>query len=289
MLIPFATRPAQPMYCRFTPAVADPCFSWPVSSSAPTVIRLRRDRRAASSRPATAYLLTRLIAARSSHEARLSRRCALAGDRSPACSATDQPFRDGRSLTSAFRYFPACSHVCVRAKHDRSSPIRADRSRTARPAPILAAAAALFSFVLTNNMIPGGCAHVTAISPAPLRPRSSGPDWMLPYCAAPRPALPAPGSGLGRPRPARPRRPVQGGTADLTGSFEFAGRSGSRLPGARFPVAAAGSRSLRGRHSPPSMAAPSAQQGPAPRSGRCDQDPGRRSASRRAGLSRTRG
>ena len=42
MLIPFATRPAQPMYCRFTPAVEPPCFSWPVSSSAPTVIRLRR-------------------------------------------------------------------------------------------------------------------------------------------------------------------------------------------------------------------------------------------------------
>jgi hypothetical protein len=62
---------------------------------------------------------------------------------------------------------PACSHVCVRAKHDRSGPSRTDRSRTARLAPILAAAAALFSFVLTNNMIPGGCTHVTAISPAP--------------------------------------------------------------------------------------------------------------------------
>ena len=44
-------------------------------------------------------------------------------------------------------------------------------------------------------------------------------------CAAPRPALPAPGSGLGRPRPARPRRPVPGGTADLTGSFNLAGRT----------------------------------------------------------------
>ena len=102
------------MYCRFTPDVDDPCFSWPVWSSAPTAIRRRRDRRAASSSPAAAYLLTRLIAARSSHDARLSSRCARAGDRSPACSATDHPFRDGRSLTSAFRYFPACSHVCVR-------------------------------------------------------------------------------------------------------------------------------------------------------------------------------
>lgn len=38
-------------------------------------------------------------------------------------------------------------------------------------------------------------------------------------CAAPRPALLAPGSGLGRPRPARPRRPSLGGRADLTGSL----------------------------------------------------------------------
>jgi len=149
--MPFATRPAQPMYGRFTPAVALPCFSRPVSSRAPTAIRLRRDRQAASSSPAAAYFLTWDIAAASSHEARFSSRWVLPGDRSPACPATGQPFRDGRSLASALRYFPACSHVCVRQKHDRSSPIRADLSRSARPAPILAAAAALFSFVLTNT------------------------------------------------------------------------------------------------------------------------------------------
>jgi hypothetical protein len=80
---------------------------------------------------------------------------ALAGDLSPACPPIVQPFRDGRSLASAFTYFPACSQVSVRAKHDRSSPIRADRSRTAGRAPILATAAALYSFVLTSNMIPG--------------------------------------------------------------------------------------------------------------------------------------
>ena len=150
MLIPFATRPAQPMYWRFTPAVALPCFSWPVSSSAPTVIRRRRDRRAASSSPAAAYLLTWLIAAASSHEARLSSRCDRSGVRSPACSATDQPFRDGRSLASADMYLPDCSHVCVRAKHGRSRPSRTDRSRTALRAPILAVAAAPVSFVLTS-------------------------------------------------------------------------------------------------------------------------------------------
>ena len=151
MLIPFATRPAQPMYWRFTPDVAVPCFCWPVSSSAPTVIRRRRDRRAASSSPAAAYRLTWLIAAASSHEARFSSRCALPGVRSPACSATDHPFRDGSSLASADTYLPATSHVCVRAKHDRSRPSRADRSRTALRAPILAAAAAPVSFVLTSS------------------------------------------------------------------------------------------------------------------------------------------
>jgi hypothetical protein len=151
VLIPFATRPAQPMYWRFTPDVELPCFSWPVSSSAPTVIRLRRERRAASSRPAAAYLLTWLIAAASSHEALLSSRCDLPGVLSPACSATDHPFRDGSSLTSADTYLPACSHVCVRRKQDRSRPIRADRSRTAFRAPILAAAAAPVSFVLTSS------------------------------------------------------------------------------------------------------------------------------------------
>src|ERR1051326_5421866 len=104
--MPLATRPAQPMYCRLTPAVELPCFSWPVSSSAPTVILARRQRRAAWSRPATGCLLTWLIAAISSHEARFSSRCAQSGDRSPACSATDHPFRDGSSLASAFTYFP---------------------------------------------------------------------------------------------------------------------------------------------------------------------------------------
>ena len=38
----------------FHAAVEEPCFSWPVSSSAPTVIRRRRDRRAAASSPADA-------------------------------------------------------------------------------------------------------------------------------------------------------------------------------------------------------------------------------------------
>ena len=36
-------------------------------------------------------------------------------------------------------------------------------------------------------------------------------------CAAPGPALPVPGSGLGRPRPARPRRPFRSTSADQAG------------------------------------------------------------------------
>jgi hypothetical protein len=68
---------------------------------------------------------TWLIAASSSRDARLSSRCVLPGDRSPHCSPIDQPFRDGKSLASAFRYFLAWSHVWTRAKHDRRLPIRA--------------------------------------------------------------------------------------------------------------------------------------------------------------------
>jgi hypothetical protein len=36
MLIPLATLPTQPRYCRLTPAVRPPCLTWPVSSIAPT-------------------------------------------------------------------------------------------------------------------------------------------------------------------------------------------------------------------------------------------------------------
>ncbi len=62
--MPFATRPAHPRYWRLTPAVELPCFSWPVSSSAPTRIPpCLRFRRAAPSSPATANRRTALIAA----------------------------------------------------------------------------------------------------------------------------------------------------------------------------------------------------------------------------------
>lgn len=73
------------------------------------------------------------------------------GVRSPTCSAMVHPLRLGRSPARADRYSPECWHVCVRAKHDRRLSIRADRSRSACAAPILAAAAASDSFVLTNT------------------------------------------------------------------------------------------------------------------------------------------
>jgi hypothetical protein len=76
VLTPLATRPAQPVYCRFTPAVAPPCFCRPVSPGVPAVIRLRRDRPAAASSPAAAYRLTCDIAAASSRDARFGSRCA---------------------------------------------------------------------------------------------------------------------------------------------------------------------------------------------------------------------
>jgi hypothetical protein len=79
VLIPFATRPAQPMYWRFTPAVASPPFSC----------------------PAAANLLTSLIAASASHDARFNSRWVRSGLRSPACGAIVHPFRYGSSLTSA--------------------------------------------------------------------------------------------------------------------------------------------------------------------------------------------
>ena len=136
MLIPLATLPAQPRYCRCTPAVAVPVFSWPVSSSAPiTRPRRRPPRRAASSRPATANRRTTPIAANVSHDARLSSRCVRSGARSPACSAIVQPLRFGSPLTSALTYLPACSHGSVRAKHGLSRHQQLPALPGAQPRP----------------------------------------------------------------------------------------------------------------------------------------------------------
>ena len=151
MLIPLATLPTQPRYCRFTPAVRAPALTCPVSSIAPTARPRRRPvLRAASSSPATANRRTTPIAAKVSHTARLSSRCVRSGVRSPERSAIVHPLRLRRSLITAAAYLPACSHGSVRAKHGRSSSSSSARFRRASAAPILAAAAAFGSVVLTN-------------------------------------------------------------------------------------------------------------------------------------------
>ncbi len=151
VLIPFATLPAHPRYCRLTPAVARPCLHCPVSSSAPiTRPRRRPDRAAASSSPATANRRTTPIAAKVSQAARLSSRCVRSGVRSPTCSAIVNPFRVASPLITALTYFRACTHGSTRAKHTRSSPASSARFCWPSPAPILTAAAA-FGFVLTNT------------------------------------------------------------------------------------------------------------------------------------------
>ncbi len=117
VLIPLATRPAHPRYWRFTPAVASPAFSCPVSSIAPITSPARGPRRAAASRPLTANRRTTPIAAKVSQLAWFSSRCVRSGVRSPPCREMLHPFTRGSSLASADTYLPACSHGSVRAKH----------------------------------------------------------------------------------------------------------------------------------------------------------------------------
>jgi len=137
--------------CGFTPAVRAPALTWPVSSTAPTASpRGRPVLRAASSSPATANRRTTPIAAKVSQTARLSSRCVRSGVRSPERSAILHPFGLRKSLITAAAYLPACSHGPVRAKHGRSPSSSSARFRRASAAPILAAAAAVDSVVLTN-------------------------------------------------------------------------------------------------------------------------------------------
>jgi hypothetical protein len=181
VLIPFATQPAQPMYCRFAPAVAVPAFSCPVSSSAPITRAPRRPPRlAASSRPATANRRTSLIAANVSQHALFSSRWVRSGVRSPTCSATVHPFRFGSPLTSAPTYLPACSHGSARTKHDLSASSSSIRFRPASRAPILAAAAAFDFVVFTNRMIARRLRHAKPGLPWSRAPPSSG-DKLAPW------------------------------------------------------------------------------------------------------------
>ena len=108
----------------------------PVSSIAPiTIPPRRRLRRAAASRSAATNRRTWLIAANVSQAARLSSRCVRSGVRSAACWEIVHPFRLDSSLSSADTYFPACSYVCVRTKHDSSSSSSPARFRPPTPGP----------------------------------------------------------------------------------------------------------------------------------------------------------
>ena len=118
---------------------------------------------------------TWLIAASVSHDARFSSRV-RSGVRSPACSAIVHPFRFGRSLTAQTRTFLACCHVSVRANHGLSAPISSARSRTARPTPIRAAAAAFDSFVCEHMIVK----RLRSRHTNPPHPAWSSRQWRLP-------------------------------------------------------------------------------------------------------------
>jgi len=125
------------MYWRFTPAVALPFFSCPVSSSAATANSPAGGARcSATNRPIT------LIAAVVSHTASLSSRCMRSGVASPASSEIVQQFLRGRSLINPTMYLRACRRGPTRAKQPLSRPWSSSSFSWASVASTIAAAAA---------------------------------------------------------------------------------------------------------------------------------------------------
>jgi hypothetical protein len=182
VLTPFATRPAQPVYWLFMPAVEVPCFSWPVSSSAPTAIRFRRERRAAASSPAAAYLLTWLIAAASSREARFGSRCILAGRPVPGLlgdrPAVPRRQAAGRRVDVLARLQPG-----LRPREARPEQPRQGRPFPRRPpCPCPCDSSRLVFICPHEHMIPRRLSCLTGI-PEPSRHGSSESRWRLPYQA----------------------------------------------------------------------------------------------------------
>jgi hypothetical protein len=145
VLIPLATLPAHPRYCRLTPAVASPAFSCPISSIATITIPPRHlqpgHREPAHHGHRGAGVPAGIV----------QQPLVRSGVRSPPRRAMLQPFTRGSSLTSADTYLPACSHGSVRAKHGRSSPSSSSRFRSASPAPMLTAAAASILVLVTQT------------------------------------------------------------------------------------------------------------------------------------------
>ena len=166
------------MYWRFTPAVAFPVFSWPVSSIAPiTSPPRRRPRRAASSRPAAANRRTSLIAAACPRT-----RGSAAAASGPAygprhAAAIVHPFRFGISLASADTYFPACCHVSVRAKHGLSRPSSSARFRDRPPGPYPGSSSRLRFICPHKHMI---VRRLRSRHTNPLHPARSSRQWRLP-------------------------------------------------------------------------------------------------------------
>src|SRR3954447_24142938 len=178
------------MYWRFTPAVARPCFSWPVSSSAPTVIRRRRDRRAASSSPAATHLLTSLLATASSPHARLvppARHVLLAlahrhclAPRGPAQQPLrpvrrpvpgmlgDRPPVPRRQVTDQRRYIPSRLQPGLRPGEAQPEQAHQGRPLPHRPVRPYAGSSSRLRFICPHkHMILGGCPHFTGISHLP--------------------------------------------------------------------------------------------------------------------------
>ena len=169
------------MYWRFTPAVALPCFSWPVSSSAPTVIRLRRDRRAASSSPAAAYLRTWLIAAASSHEALLSSRCDLTRRPVPGVLGDRPP-------VPRWQVADQRGHVLARLQPRLRPPkARPQQAHQGRPLPHrlpgpYSGSSSRPCFICSHKLMISGRLHsFHGNLPRPPRLTRPGPNWRLPY------------------------------------------------------------------------------------------------------------
>src|SRR5215469_14453701 len=180
VVMPLATLPTHPRYCRLTPAVAPPCLAWLVSSIAPTRSPRRRPpRRAASSRPATANPRTTPIAAHVSQHARFSNRWVRCGDRSPTRCAIVHPFRFGSSLTRAATYLPACSH----GSHPPETRTQQVQQLTTLPAAQGRAypdGSSRFRFCCPHKHMIDRRLRLAQLSPTTLRSRSQ-PQRRLPY------------------------------------------------------------------------------------------------------------
>ena len=158
VLIPFATRPAQPRYWRSAQGRGQcPASPGPVSSSAPITRPLRCPERACRFIQAG----HREPAERCPSPRRCPMRGAVEQPLSPVrrsvprhASAIVHPFRFAAGhCPSALTYLPACSHGSGRAKHGLSRQSSSLRFRGAQARPYPGSRRRIRSVVLTNHMI----------------------------------------------------------------------------------------------------------------------------------------